>query len=55
MDFNQSGSSVHGIFQARILKWVAMASSRVSSQGIEPVSLMSAASAGRFFTTSTTW
>ena len=26
------GSSVHGIFQARILEWVAMSSSRGSSQ-----------------------
>ena len=26
------GSSVHGIFQARILEWVAMPSSRGSSQ-----------------------
>ena len=28
----QPGSSVHGIFQGRILEWVAMASSRGSSQ-----------------------
>ena len=26
------GSSVHGIFQLRILKWVAISSSRISSQ-----------------------
>ena len=31
MDWSQSGSSVHGIFQARILEWVAMPSSRGSS------------------------
>ena len=31
MDYSQSGSSVHGIFQARILEWVAMPSSRKSS------------------------
>ena len=31
MDFSLPGSSVHGIPQARILKWVAMPSSRVSS------------------------
>ena len=32
MDFSLPGSSVHGIFQARILEWVAMPSSRGSSQ-----------------------
>ena len=31
MDHSQPGSSVHGIFQAGILEWVAMASSRESS------------------------
>ena len=32
MDCSLQGSSVHGIFQARILEWVAMPSSRGSSQ-----------------------
>ena len=32
MDCSPLGSSVHGILQARILEWVAMFSSRVSSQ-----------------------
>ena len=42
------GSSVHGILQARILEWVAISFSRVSSQlGIEPGS---PALAGGFFT-----
>ena len=37
MDCYPPGSSVHGILQARILEWVAMPSSRGSSQpGIEP-------------------
>ena len=31
MDCNMPGSSVHGIFQARILEWVAISSSRISS------------------------
>ena len=31
VDCNSPGSSVHGIFQARILQWVAMSSSRESS------------------------
>ena len=32
MDFSPWGSSVHGILQARILEWVAMPCSNVSSQ-----------------------
>ena len=32
MDCSLPGSSVHGMFQARILEWVAMPSSRRSSQ-----------------------
>ena len=32
MDCNLAGSSVHGILQARILEWVAMPSSKESSQ-----------------------
>ena len=36
MDSSPSGSSVHGFLQARILEWVAIAFSRVSSHpGIE--------------------
>ena len=55
MDFSLPGSSVHGIFQARMLEWIALPSSRGSSwPGIEPNS-MSPAPVGEFFTTSTTW
>ena len=37
MDCSLPGSSVHGILQAKILDWVAMTFSRVSSPlGIEP-------------------
>ena len=32
MDCSTAGSSVHGIFQARILEWVAMPASRGSSR-----------------------
>ena len=32
MDYSLPGSSVHGILQAKILEWVAMPSSRGSSQ-----------------------
>ena len=41
MDCSPPGSSVHGIFQARILKWIAIPFSKGSSQpnpGIEPTS-----------------
>ena len=52
MDFSLPGSSVHGILQARILEWVAIAFSRGSSQPRDwtPVSH----TAGRFFTIWTT-
>ena len=56
MDCSPPDSFVHGIFQAKILEWVAMASSRGSSRpGSEPASLMSLALAGGFFTASDTW
>ena len=32
MDYSLPGSSVHGIFQARVLEWVAISFSRGSSQ-----------------------
>jgi len=32
MDYNTPGSSIHWVFQARMLEWVAMLSSRESSQ-----------------------
>ena len=57
VDCIPSGCSVHGIFQARILGWVAVSFSRGSespTQGSNPC-LMSPALAGRFFTTSVTW
>ena len=39
VDCSPPGASVHGIFLARILKWVAMSSSRGSPEpGIEPTS-----------------
>ena len=36
MDFSLPGSSVHGVFQARILEWIAVSSSRESppAQGL---------------------
>ena len=56
MDRSPPGCSVHRILQTRILKWVAMPSSRESSQPRDRIlSLSSPALAGRFFTTSATW
>ena len=41
MDYSLPGSSIHGIFQATILEWVAVPFSMGSSQaGIEPRSLI---------------
>ena len=55
MDYSLPGSPVHGVLQARILEWVALPSSMVSSHpGIELASLMCIALASGFFTTSTT-
>ena len=37
MDCNLSGSSVHGIFQARVLEWIAIPSPEdLPNPGIEP-------------------
>ena len=53
MDSSPPGSSIHGIFQARILDWVAIfaTSGDLPNLGVEPVSLVSPALAGKFFTT----
>ena len=55
-DCNLPGSSVYGILQAKLLEWVAIPSSRGSSDpGIESMSFISPALADRFFTPSATW
>ena len=56
MDRSLPGSSVHGILQARILEWVALAllSGGLPSVWIEPTSLRSPALEGAFFTTCAT-
>ena len=36
MDCTLSGSSVHGILQARILEWVAISLGDVPDPGVEP-------------------
>ena len=48
MDCSLPGSSDHGIFQARILEWVAISFSRGSSQPRDPTQV--SCTAGRFFT-----
>ena len=48
MDCSLPGSSVHGILQARILEWVAMPSSRGSSQPRDQTQVPPVT--GRFFT-----
>ena len=56
MDRSLSGSSVHGILQARILEWIAMSSSRGSSwPRDQPASVASLALANDFFTCRATW
>ena len=63
LDYNPPSSSVHGVLQARILKWVAISFSKGSSPpkdlspdpGIKPVSLASPALAGRLFMTGAIW
>ena len=50
------GFTVHGVLQARILEWVAMPSSRGSSQTRDGTHIStSPASADLFFTTSANW
>ena len=45
--YNPPGSTVHGIFQARILEWVAVSCSRdLPEPGVEPASLTTAALTG---------
>ena len=52
MDYSPTGSSVHGIFLAWILEWVAMPSSRGSSQSRDQTRICCVSSiAGRFLTT----
>ena len=58
LDCSPSGSSVHETLQVRILKWVAMPSSRGSSQPRDQTCISyvsSPALAGGFFTASVTW
>ena len=47
MDCSPPGSSVHGIFQARILEWVAISFSRGSSQPRDRTSISYVACIGR--------
>ena len=56
MDCSLPGSSAPGVLQTRILEWVAMPSSRGSSQPRDRTCVSYVpALAGMFFITSTTW
>ena len=56
MVYSLSGSSAHGIFQAGILAWVAISSSRGSSQPRDCTYICCVSSfADRFFMASATW
>ena len=56
MDCSPPGSSVHGIFQARILEWVAISFSRGSSQPWDGTHLSDVSCIGRqVLYTSATW
>ena len=56
IDCSLPGSSLHGIFQARILEWVAISYSRGSCYpGTEPASLVSPALAGGCLNTGKYW
>ena len=54
MDYSMPGSSVHGIFQARELVWVAMPSSKGYSRPRDQTHV-SYVSCRWFFATSTIW
>ena len=55
MNHSLSGSSVHGILQARILEWLSCPPpGDLPHPGIDPASLVSPALAGGFFVISTT-
>ena len=56
LDCSALGSSVPGVFQARILEWAAMTlAGDLPNPGIKPIPLQSPALAHRFFTSSATW
>ena len=56
MDCGPPGFTVHGILQARTLKWVAVDSSRASSQNGDQTDVSYISGIGRqFFTMSATW
>ena len=55
VDYSMPGCSVHGILQARILEWVAISFSRVSSQPRDWTCVSYVSCVGEFFTTGATW
>ena len=55
VDHSQPDSSVHGIFQARILELVAVSYRDLHDLGIQPEFLESLALSDGLFTTNATW
>ena len=56
MGCNPPGSSIHGLFQARMLEWLPLPSpGDLPYPGIEPRSLASPALTGKLFHQGTTW
>ena len=58
MDYSITSCSAHGIFQARILEWIAISYCSGSSQprcGLKPVSLAPSSLSGKCFTTGARW
>ena len=56
MDYSPPGSSVHGVSQARILEWVAISSSRGSSQSSDGIRISCVSCIGkRILYHYTTW
>ena len=49
MNYSWSDSSAHGILQARILEWIAISSSRGSSQPRDGTSVSCISCIGRWF------
>ena len=56
LDCSPPGSSVHEVFQSRVLDWVAISSSKGSSQPRDQTKIFcTPLIAGRFFTTELSW
>ena len=55
LDCSSPGSSIHGIIQTRVLEWIAMPSSRGSSQARDRTLVLYVSCIGRWVISSATW